>query len=692
MSRPPAKLFSGVCAQARAAMLNYLSKEHQTSVALFANPREAAELASEIRTHINWENSGLEVLYFPEDPPADIDAARRADRISERLAVLSALLEERRRIILTTPEALLGPCLKHKVFLAQRVRLAAGDALPFSGFVEKLTSELNYDSEALCEHPGQFSVRGGLVDIYPFDADRPYRIDFFGDEIETIRSFDPTSQLSENRIDSITIPAAFDSKHASPKEGAFTAYLPDSVQWILEDPSTLIREHPYRFEKIKQNSSPRSFYQLIEHRRFKQDGLVCICELDTDHELFDGAERIPLATEATENYRFHTDTGQIGSDRFESEQSTRLKFELQINDWAKEGLAIVFVTAGESEENRIIELLAENPVTAKLKPSFLHGTINGGYIYRANEGAQGGTSRSGQDKSYVVITDSEFFGRRQRKISEKRARARPTISHIDQLLDFTELADGDPLVHLQHGVCLFRGLARIDIQGGAKEVISVEFAEDMTIHVPLHESHLLTRYVGLNKAQPKLGKIGGSSWEKTRSAAERATLDYAAEMLNLHAQREQSGGYAFPPDHPWQRDFEAAFPFKETPDQLRAIDAAKEDMEKELPMDRLICGDVGFGKTEVAIRAALKAILAGKQVALLVPTTVLCQQHFNTFLERMAQYPIVVEMVSRFRTAKQNREIIAQLADGRIDIVIGTHRLLSHDVHFNNLGLLVVDE
>ncbi|MGB0744773.1 MAG: transcription-repair coupling factor, partial [Opitutales bacterium] len=263
---------------------------------------------------------------------------------------------------------------------------------------------------------------------------------------------------------------------------------------------------------------------------------------------------------------------------------------------------------------------------------------------------------------------------------------------VDQLLDFTELADGDALVHLQHGVCLFRGLTLLDIQGGAKEVISVEFADQMTIHVPLHESHLLTRYVGLNKAQPKLGKIGGKLWEKTRSAAERATLDYAAELLHLHARREQSGGYAFPPDHPWQRDFESAFPFKETPDQLRSIEETKEDMEKELPMDRLICGDVGFGKTEVAIRAALKAVLAGKQVAILTPTTVLCQQHLNTFRERMAQYPIVVDMVSRFRTAKQNKEIIAQLAEGRIDIVVGTHRLLSRDVHFQDLGLLVVDE
>ena len=232
-------------------------------------------------------------------------------------------------------------------------------------------------------------------------------------------------------------------------------------------------------------------------------------------------------------------------------------------------------------------------------------------------------------------------------------RARPSISQVDRMLDFTELADGDPLVHPQHGICLFRGLTKLTIQGGTKEVISVEFADDMTIHVPLHESHLLTRYLGLTKRLPKLGKIGGAAWDKTRSAAEVATLDYAAELLNLHAQRENAGGYAFPPDHLWQKTFEDAFPHQETADQLSAIDAAKQDMEKPLPMDRLICGDVGFGKTEVAIRSTLKAVLAGKQVAILVPTTVLCQQHFNTFRERMAQFPIIIDMVSRFRSAKQ---------------------------------------
>ncbi len=695
MPDPAAKLYSGVCQQARAALLHSLAvaESAHTSVALVADPRRAAELAAEVRIYADWSGDALDILHFPESPPPDIDANRRLDRICERMSVLSALLVERPRLLIATPEALLGPCLEKAAFASRQIQLKTGDSANYAALLEQLAGELDYDSEALCEHPGQMAVRGGLIDIYPFDADRPYRIDFFGDEIESIRSFDPASQRSTESVSSITIPATADGNDMAASEGGLSGYLPpDSLRWILEDPATLVREHPYRFEKRKGRQPLRSFHQLLQQRSESGDELNGICELDTGHALFKHAQHISLATEPTDNYRFHTEAGQIGQDRFDSEQSARLKFELQLKSWHQQGLAIYFVAAGKAETKRIQELLADNPVTAKLKPVYLHGTISGGFIYQSNEAHLLRLPGRSSERGFVMVTDAEFFGRRQRKIATRRERAGPTISQVDQMLDFTELADGDPLVHLQHGVCLFRGLTQLEIEGGTKEVISVEFAEQMTIHVPLHESHLLTRYVGLSKARPKLGKIGGTTWEKTRSAAERATLDYAAELLHLHARREQSGGYAFPPDHRWQRDFEAAFPHKETPDQLLAIEATKQDMEKALPMDRLICGDVGFGKTEVAIRAALKAVLAGKQVAMLVPTTVLCQQHFNTFRERMAQYPIIIDMVSRFRTPKQNKEVIAQLAAGRIDIVIGTHRLLSRDVHLQNLGLLVVDE
>ena len=694
-------LYHGVCRAARAPLLYSLAQSNDTemTVALVADPRRAQELAVEIETYTTWAGDKMhpQVLYFPEDPPPDIDAQRRSDRICDRLTVLSALLASPagKRLLIATPEALLGKSPDKVSFAQHRLTLRVGQSHSFSELIDTFTNDLDYDSEALCEEPGQIATRGGLIDLYPYDALEPYRIDFFGDEIESIRRFDPTTQRTHNEVDEIQIAAAETADSIHSTEGALLAYLPEStLQWTLDDPATLVREHPYRFENIKTiGGRLRSFHQALAHRK-NIDSLTCICELDANPELFLEAERIEIQSEQVANYRFHTDHAQIGYDRFESEKSARFKFEGQLADWINEGLEIIFATAGESEQKRIEELLADNPLTARIKPNFVKGTVSGGFILRASSKVPLATLPfySSTKQGFVLITDTEYFGSRNRKISRRENRARKTYSQVDQLLDFTELVDGDSLVHLQHGVCLFRGLTQLEIQGGTKEVISIEFAEQMTIHVPLQESHLLTRYVGLNKSQPKLGKVGGASWDKTRAAAERATLDYAAEMLQLHACRTKAGGFAFPPDHPWQRDFESAFPFKETPDQLSAIQACKQDMESRQAMDRLICGDVGFGKTEVAIRAALKAILAGKQVAILVPTTVLCQQHFNTFRERMAQYPIIVDMVSRFRKPAQNKESLAQLAAGKIDIVIGTHRLLSRDVHFQDLGLLVVDE
>jgi transcription-repair coupling factor (superfamily II helicase) len=290
------------------------------------------------------------------------------------------------------------------------------------------------------------------------------------------------------------------------------------------------------------------------------------------------------------------------------------------------------------------------------------------------------------------VTETEIFGRQRPRRSSTGTRAIAQRAQIDQLLDFSELVEGDFVVHLQHGIALYRGLTKLDTAQGLREVISLEFDDHVTLHVPLQESHLISRYVGLSKARPQLGRIGSGRWEKARQAAERATIDLAAELLRIHAAREAQPGFAFPPDMAWQKEFEASFPFTETRDQLRAIDETKADMERTRPMDRLICGDVGFGKTEVARRAAFKAVQGGRQVAVLVPTTVLAQQHLNTFRERMAAYPIAVEMVSRFRSRAEQKKILAATAAGQVDILIGTHRLLQRDVIFRELGFVVIDE
>ena len=693
-------LFHGVCDEARAALATTLAKQNRLCATLLVvnNAARAQRLAAEIKTYAEWllPEQKLEVLFFPEEPVVDADANQQADQICERLITLRRLLSAKKEtcLIVSTPEAILGACPDRVQFESRQIELVAEKNYSFKELVETLVQEFDYDAEALCEYPGQVATRGGLIDVYPYDANQPYRLDFFGDTLESIRCFDPTSQRTEKSIRKITLSATGTVQSLQPNEGNFIKYLDDrSVAWIFEEPSQLVREHPVRFSNARPvKNKVSTFDHIFKARASNKDLHMGMCLIDTDSKLFSKEPRVELSTEPVANYRLDSSSPGSGLDQFESEQSARKQFEATLLNWArKESLTLYFATLNKSSAQQIAKTLAENPDTAKLKLQYLQGTLSGGFLCKGNP-TWLPVKQTKHSDGIALVTEGEYFGRRRRNLKLVKKRARPAISQVDQLLDFSELTDGDPLVHLQHGVCLFRKLSKIEMHGGFKEMITVEFAEQMTLHVPLNESHLLTRYVSLTKAKPKLNKIGTSAWEKTRKEAEIATLDYASELLNLHAKRSHHSGFAFPADHPWQSSFENAFPFTETPDQLKAIEATKADMEASQPMDRLICGDVGFGKTEVALRAALKAVLAGKQVALLTPTTVLCQQHFNTFRERMAPYPIIIDSISRFRSAKQNKEILANLADGQVDIIVGTHRLLSKDVYFQNLGLLIVDE
>ncbi|MEC8778017.1 MAG: transcription-repair coupling factor, partial [Verrucomicrobiota bacterium] len=339
------------------------------------------------------------------------------------------------------------------------------------------------------------------------------------------------------------------------------------------------------------------------------------------------------------------------------------------------------------------EILKEESSLARLKTRFIPIGLSEGFACIspfANE--HFGCFLKDDSKGLALSTSREILGRERSRRPMRSRKAHVQRKEVDQALDFSELVDGDYLVHHQHGICRFCQMGKIEDADSAEEAITLEFDDGIILHLPLQESHLLSRYVGLKKAKPKLAKLGGKAWAKTKSEAERAALDLAADLLRLQATRQANNGFAYSPDDQWQKEFEDAFPFTETVDQQKAIDQVKRDMEAEEPMDRLVCGDVGFGKTEVALRAAFKAVMDGKQVAILCPTTILCQQHLNSFRERMIDFPITVDMLSRFRTGRQQSKILEALRMGSLDLVIGTHRLLSKDVSFKDLGLLVIDE
>lgn len=639
---------------------------------------------------------------LPPTPDESVGEDRRVfDLLCDRLAVLSELARAPEEpgapplVLATSLDGLLAPAPPLEALQRARLTFRPGQPHAFQKLVELLARDYDYDAEAVCEEPGQFAVRGGLIDIYPLNESQPFRIDFFGDEIESIRAFDPTTQRSGERVEELQVVSARLDLESGPG-GGLLAYLQQvPVTWILREPELLEQDAPHSFQFPERQALPQDCLEALRRAPGRAtDHWLGMAEVETGRSCFHGVpEPETLQSEPLANYRTFPSESAVGLEYFESEQGARTRFLHQLLDWQREGYQIWLVHQGAGEADRLREHLDRDPVLSQLHFRALPGNLHQGFlISQGTETILGGGTGKDTALGLVVATDSEVFGRHRTRLARLRTRKLPERPQVDQLLDFSELADGDALVHLQHGIGLYRGLSKMEIGGKSREVISIEFAEAAMLHVPLHESHLLTRYVGLTKSAPKLARLGSRTWERARSAAEKATLDFAAELLNLQARRDAAEGFPFSSTHPWLEEFENSFIYQETPDQQAAITATRDDMAKPRPMDRLVCGDVGFGKTEVALRAAFLAVLDGKQVCVLVPTTVLCQQHFNTFRERMAQYPVVVEMASRFRKPGQNRKILEEVRQGRVDILIGTHRLLSRDVEFRDLGLLVIDE
>lgn len=621
------------------------------------------------------------------------------------LSVLSSIKNagEKERIILAcTPESLAQEVPAPAAFAEHEFVLRIGQKISMRELRERLLSDFDYDNEALCEAPGQFSVRGGLIDIYPLNASAPVRVDFFGDEIEALREFDPTTQRTLRKLEKVSVTSGLlTTPEKTQRTGRLYDYFPKETQVIFSEAETLDSE------------MLRQTFSCAVGQNLNVSGFSAFDEIPAwFSEMFPDSQTPEIwESQDLEEFAYgEISAGALGVERLAEAEELRRRVLIFLNDWAKKKERVVIVCENEGTEERLREILDEErrggTVGKTFSPEILRGNVSAGFRvnFRLRESSK--TSLSGIWNSqfaicdevsggFVVATEREIFGRHRRRVAQVRKRLLPNKAHVEQLLDFNEIVDGDYLVHLQHGVCIFRGIKAIERAGGTREdMFALEFENKVTLYIPFREAHLISRYVGMRKMLPKLGKVGSSSWEKTRKAAEKATMDFAAELLEVQATRSSRPGFSALPDEdlPWLREFEKAFPFTETPDQSRAIYETKKDMERPSPMDRLVCGDVGFGKTEVAIRAAFKAVLSGRQVAVLAPTTVLAQQHFNTFRDRFAHYPVSVEMLSRFRTPSQRKKICDQLARGELDIVVGTHALLASSVKFKQLGLLVIDE
>ena len=623
-----------------------------------------------------------------------------ADVLSERLETLIHLAKRRKPsanstapgpVIVTTGVALLQRTFSPSELKNRFRNFKLGERIDPLDLVEWLEDQ-GYEPEAQVSQKGEIALRGGILDVFPLASPWPVRFEFFGDEIESLRTFDPQTQISREKIDRATISPggelgilkqqlAADSNYVA---GRLGDHLVGDPLCLLIEPDDIAERVADYLEQVPSGDLFHDNWEAALGQARERGTIVEVRETGDDEPLFQGLD----------SYR---PLGESSGDP-QVADAQRREFFNQLHRWLRNGYTVWTVCGTEGELQRFDELWIEYGLAkrkAEAKPVRMLGSMSRGFLV--------------EPARLVVVTDSEIFGRTrtQRSRRLKSPHAAATRSALE--IDFTDLIVGDFVVHLQHGIGRYLGLKVLPLEtrttrdgrgksSGGEECLVIEYGtrdpeqEPPKLYVPVSEAHLVSKYVGTGRARPPLSIIGGKRWAKAKADAEKAVSDVAADLLKLQASREAQPGHEFGDDTPWQREFEGSFPFEETPDQWSAIEAAKRDMQQSKPMDRLVCGDVGFGKTEVAIRAAFKAVMGGKQVAVLVPTTVLAQQHYNTFRERMAEFPISVELLSRFRSKKQADTVIAALAAGSVDVVIGTHKLIQHNIRFKDLGLVIIDE
>jgi transcription-repair coupling factor (superfamily II helicase) len=601
-------------------------------------------------------------------------------------------------VIIAPVRALMTRTMPRRDFLKASRILKTGQNIQLEELA-RICVTLGYESVNTVIAPGQFTRRGGIIDIWPAVESQPVRLEFFGDEIDTMRPFDPASQrtirpangFDGRRVlvtpareylqkDNMQTGSAEEEIHEfhlpifHPNPASLLDYLPrQSLVMIddrqsFEDSITEIEEQAIlmRRESVQDGTLPEDFpipYMTLDEIN---DSLSNHSTLELgqrkilDQDIYkEPAEGISLAE------RF------VAGPRFSGRLKPLLDYLMQ-RCQAEEKIVII-----SRQCERLQELWDEHRLnTSNHQPEFLKGSLSEGWDFRPVN-----------DHMLHLLTDGEIFGWR-------RPEPRRRVKHFSEAPEasYSDLQIGDYVVHVDHGIGRYNGLVRRNVDSLEREYLSIEFADEAQLFVPVHQADRLTRYVGPDSRPPTLSRLGSNEWRSVKANVKEAVQEVAEDLLELYALRSIVQGHSFSPDSTWQQELEASFPYIETEDQIRVLTDVKKDMESSRPMDRLICGDVGYGKTEVALRAAFKAVMDGKQVAILVPTTVLAQQHFHTFTQRLAAFPVNVEMLSRFRSIQQQRQIVDDLESGKIDIVIGTHRLLSSDVIFKDLGLLIIDE
>lgn len=640
---------------------------------LAEDERRAREIYEDYRFYDRkvYSYPAKDLLFFQADIHGNL-------LIRQRMKVIKALLEEKELTVVTSIDGCMDFLESLEKIKEQLIHYESDSTVDIEQLKNQLVA-LGYERVGQVEMPGQFSVRGGIVDIYCLTEENPWRIELWGDEIDSIRSFDSESQRSLENLEELTIYPAVE--HIGDKDMvSFLDYFPEERTIIfLDEPNRLTEKGGAVEEEYRQSRMHReekgsrnlpenwlcSFEQL--QKELNKRNCISVCALEPKQAGWKVREKFYLEVKSISAYNN--------------------SFELLVKDlhqYKKQGYRIALLSGSRTRAERLAKDLQEEGLAAFYGQDYdreicpgeimvVYGHAKKGFEYPLIK--------------FAVMTESDIFGQEQKKKKKKKNYSGSRIQ------DFAELSIGDFVVHEKHGLGIYRGIEKVEVDRIVKDYIKIEYRGGSNLYIPATQLDCLQKYSGADASKaPKLNKLGTQEWNKTKSKVRGAVKNIAKELVELYAVRQEKEGYVCGPDTVWQREFEEMFPYEETEDQLSAIEDAKRDMESTRIMDRLICGDVGYGKTEVALRAAFKEVQESRQVAYLAPTTILAQQIYNTFVQRMKEFPVRVELLCRFRTPAQQKKAIEDLKKGQVDVIIGTHRILSKDVQFKNLGLLIVDE
>ena len=574
-------------------------------------------------------------------------------------------------VVVTSITALLQSVPPQSERLAGTRTLTVGEEIDPDELLDWLIGR-GFDRVPALEAPGEFSMHGGIVDLFPPDALDPIRIEFFGDEIESLRTFDVETQRKLDDLNEVTLTLLTPS-HRSDEDGERGRKGDGETRKSRGQNTT--------DESLLASLPAGSWVGLVELAQLAEAGRAYLERLGQPRGLFSVEEALgacagfPTVTLSSLGADTGETTCQLQVESIERFTGPRHEVLHELAGVVSRDERVLLSCHNEAEKTRLAELLSESDVSIGEEVQLCVGRVHRGFRLVGER--------------LVVLSDHELFGRTELRRTARRRKKSLETRVIDS---FLELRENDLVVHLTNGIGRYRGMKKLNNADQIEEHLAIEFHGGVLVYVPVSLIHLVQKYVGAAKSAPSLSKLGGTSWAKKKQRVTRSVMDMASDMIRLQAARDSKPGLACPPDSHWQHEFDASFPYTPTEDQDEAIQSVKNDLQQPRPMDRLICGDVGFGKTEVAMRSAFKVVDAGRQVAVLVPTTVLAEQHYRTFCERMAEFPITIESLSRFKTKREQRDILERMASGGVDIVIGTHRLVQKDVRFKNLGLLIIDE